>query len=62
MPAITKQETRLKLEFVANTDQSIHAGLVAVEAMARNTSVQTPPGFGVCPQSNAMTALSPDDG
>jgi hypothetical protein len=35
MPAIHKKETRLKLEFVANTDQSIHAGLVAVEAMAR---------------------------
>jgi hypothetical protein len=35
MPAITKKETRLKLEFVANNDHSIHAGLVAVEAMAR---------------------------
>ena len=35
MAAITKKDTRLKLEFVANTDQSIHAGLVAVEAMAR---------------------------
>jgi hypothetical protein len=35
MPAITKKETRLKLEFVANTDHTIHAGLVAVEAMAR---------------------------
>ena len=35
MPAITKKHTRLKLQFVANTDQSIHAGLVAVEAMAR---------------------------
>src|SRR5512137_1414774 len=35
MGAITKQETRLKLQFVANTDHSIHAGLVAVEAMAR---------------------------
>ena len=35
MAAITKKETRLKLEFVANTDHSIHAGLVAVEAMAR---------------------------
>jgi hypothetical protein len=35
MPAIHKKETRLKLEFVTNTDQSIHAGLVAVEAMAR---------------------------
>ena len=35
MPAISKKETRLKLQFVANTDHSIHAGLVAVEAMAR---------------------------
>ena len=35
MPAIIKKETRLKLEFVTNTDHSIHAGLVAVEAMAR---------------------------
>lgn len=35
MPAITKKDTRLKLQFVANTDHSIHAGLVAVEAMAR---------------------------
>lgn len=35
MPAITKKETRLKLQFVANTDHSIHAGLVAVEALAR---------------------------
>ena len=35
MPAIHKKETRLKLQFVTNTDQSIHAGLVAVEAMAR---------------------------
>ena len=35
MAAITKKDTRLKLQFVANTDHSIHAGLVAVEAMAR---------------------------
>ncbi len=35
MAAITKKETRLKLQFVANPDHSIHAGLVAVEAMAR---------------------------
>jgi hypothetical protein len=35
MPAITKKNTRLRLQFVANTDHSIHAGLVAVEAMAR---------------------------
>jgi len=35
MAAITKKATRLKLEFVANTEHTIHAGLVAVEAMAR---------------------------
>ena len=35
MSGITKKETRLKLQFVANTDHSIHAGLVAVEALAR---------------------------
>jgi Transposase DDE domain group 1 len=35
MASITKKETRLKLQFVANTDHTIHAGLVAVEAMAR---------------------------
>jgi len=35
MAAINKQETRLKLQFVVNTDYSIHAGIVAVEAMAR---------------------------
>lgn len=35
MAAITKKDTRLKLQFVANTDHSLHAGLVAVEAMAR---------------------------
>jgi hypothetical protein len=32
---ITKKATRLKLQFVANTDHSVHAGLIAVEAMAR---------------------------
>jgi hypothetical protein len=35
MPAITKKATRLELEFVANTDHPIDAGLVVVEAMAR---------------------------
>jgi hypothetical protein len=35
MPAIRKRATRLKLQFVANTDHSVHAGLIAVEAMAR---------------------------
>lgn len=35
MAAITKKDIRLQLRFVANTQHSIHAGLVAVEAMAR---------------------------
>lgn len=35
MAAITKKDSRLKLQFVANADHSIHAGIVAVEAMAR---------------------------
>jgi hypothetical protein len=35
MAALTKKETRLQLQFVANPDHSSHAGLVAVEAMAR---------------------------
>lgn len=35
MAAITKKDNRLKLQFVANTDHSIHAGIVAVETRAR---------------------------
>jgi hypothetical protein len=51
MPAITKKETRLKLEFVANTDHSIHAGLAAVEAMARR--------FGLWEKVRALKCLDP---
>jgi hypothetical protein len=51
MPAITKKETRLKLQFVANTDQSIHAGLVAVEALARR--------FGLWQKLGACRCLDP---
>jgi hypothetical protein len=51
MPAITKKETRLKLEFVANTDHSIYAGLVAVEAMARR--------FGLWERVRALQCLDP---
>ena len=51
MPAITKKETRLKLQFVANTDHSIHAGLVAVEAMARR--------FGLWEKVRACKCLDP---
>ena len=51
MPAITKKETRLKLKFVANTDHTIHAGLVAVEAMARR--------FGLWEKVRALQCLDP---
>jgi hypothetical protein len=51
MAAITKKETRLKLEFVANSDHSIHAGLVAVEAMARR--------FGLWNKVRQLSCLDP---
>ena len=51
MPAIHKKETRLKLQFVTNTDQSIHAGLVAVEAMARR--------FGLWKKVHQLSCLDP---
>jgi hypothetical protein len=50
MAAITKKETRLKLQFVANTDHSIHAGIVAVHdwppPWADRTADLTFPGCG----------------
>jgi hypothetical protein len=49
MPVITKKEARLPLQFVANTDHSIHAGLVAVEAMARR--------FGLWEKVRALKCL-----
>ena len=51
MPAISKKETRLKLQFVANTDHTIYAGLVAVEAMARR--------FGLWEKVRALKCLDP---
>lgn len=39
MAAITKKDTRLKLQFVANVNHSIHAGLVVVEAMSRRVDL-----------------------
>jgi hypothetical protein len=51
VPSITKHETRLKLRFVANTDHSIHAGLVAVEAMARR--------FGLWEKLRRLSPLDP---
>jgi len=41
MAAIAKKTARLKLQFVANTDHSVHAGLVAVEALARRFDLWT---------------------
>lgn len=49
MGAITKKETRLKLEFVANDAHSIHAALVAVECMARR--------FGLWDKVRALRCL-----
>ena len=51
MPAITKRATRLRLEFVSNTDHTIHAGLVAVEAMARR--------FGLWEKLQGLRCLDP---
>jgi len=51
MAAINKRDTRLKLEFVANKDQSIHAGLVLVEAMALR--------FGLCKKIRQISCLDP---
>ncbi|MFA6564708.1 MAG: hypothetical protein WCV00_22570 [Verrucomicrobiia bacterium] len=51
MPAVTKKQARLKLQVVANADHSIHAGLVAVEALARR--------FGLWQKLRACRGLGP---
>ena len=51
MSAIHKKETRLKLQFVCNTDQSTHAGVAAVEAMARR--------FGLWKKVRQLSCLDP---
>jgi hypothetical protein len=51
MPAITKRDSRLKLDLVRNDDHSIHAGLVAVEALARR--------FGLWRKVKALLCLDP---
>jgi len=51
MPAITKKESRLRLEFVENKDHSIHSGLVAVEAMAQR--------FGLWQRIRKLSSLDP---
>jgi hypothetical protein len=51
MALITKQETRLQLQFVANKDHTVHAGLVAVEAMARR--------FGLWDKLRGLAGLDP---
>jgi hypothetical protein len=51
MPAINKDDTRFRLQFVANSDHSIQAGLVAVEAMARR--------FGLWEKLRKIASLDP---
>jgi hypothetical protein len=51
MPVISKKESRLRLEFGENREQTIHAGLVAVEAMARR--------FGLWDKIRALPSLDP---
>jgi hypothetical protein len=51
MAAINKRDKRLKLEFIANKDQSIHAGLVLVEAMALR--------FGLWKKIRQISCLDP---
>lgn len=51
MVANTKKTARLKLQFVANTDHSVHAGIVAVEASPRR--------FGLWEKLGKLTVLDP---
>lgn len=51
MAAITKKSSRLKLHFVANSDHSVHAGLVVVEALANR--------FGLWQKLDQLPALDP---
>jgi len=51
VPAITKKDTRLQLQFVANSEHSLHAGLVAVEARDRR--------FGLWGKLRQLACLDP---
>jgi hypothetical protein len=59
MAAINKRDKRLKLEFVANKDQSIHAGLVLVEAIspAIRTLEEDPPDLMSGPTQRQASRL-----
>ena len=51
MPAITKKDSRLRIEFAENKEHSIHSGLVAVEAMAQR--------FGLWQRIRKLSSLDP---
>jgi hypothetical protein len=51
MPAIIKKPSKLRLEFVANTDSSVYGGLPAVEALCQQ--------FGLWEKLRAIPCLDP---
>lgn len=57
-----QEDTRLKLQFVANTDHSIHAGLVVVEAMARRFDLWRKLGKLAClnPRKDKKCGFGPE--
>ena len=67
MPAITKKQTRPKLQVVANTDHSIHAGLVAVmplpavSASGRSCGPAGAEGTGAAEQQGHPVAVAGED-
>ena len=62
MAVIIKKETRLKLEFIANSDHTIHAGLVVIEAMARRFGLWDKLRERVCldPRRDKRRGYSPE--
>ena len=51
MPAITKKPSKLRLEFVANTDSSVYGGLPAIEALCQQ--------FGLWEKLRVIPGLDP---
>src|ERR1700691_3816188 len=51
MPVITKKPSKLRLEFVANTDSSVYGGLPAIEALCQQ--------FGLWEKLRAVPGLDP---
>jgi hypothetical protein len=51
MPAIIKKPSKLRLEFVANTDSSVYGGLPAIEALCQQ--------FGLWEKLRAIASLDP---